>query len=836
MALVEYEFLEPVFERLLHMMLTAAPIPFGTLDALPEGQLITQIEWRGGTLRLGVLPDGHTSRLHTLPARVEVRIHHVSVEELEADPDAAGSVTAATVWLRVSLAPFSPADAIRIDTYRVDIAGAAPQHFVPGLRVRSFGMGEVAGDGGGLPEGLVLRAGAVLRADGCVTLRMSTGGDDLALPAANRLIERGDGDWLLRLSGELIEEILVQRIAAGLEQAREQHPDLRVEEAPRATWAEWPVWAFGGSSPPTGEGSPLRWGAVLNCKVRMKDACPGVFGSDITVKIQGGLAFEPPLPAPGNEHVGFDLYLSADTSTWDVFRCWLGTGGVGSLLGFNAVPTGTGYRQLLGKIVLLGSLVAVEVLRRLVNREIPASLPDPRLELVGSSERGSLYRGHLPMPYFAPPTAYDVGRDGLVAVGNFAVLPAHHRPAFDPSPYALTGEWRDGEYNCDTRRWEHRYVFDHIRISNAAFILERHLTDVPVTIFSRTTTAIPAEDWTLTWFSAESNPYVEGDQPRTPLVALSSRGPGRPDATGRAYLHTSAGLARYDLGPLPAAPQPGGEQDLRAKIDCLIRDVERHRVEGNLGPLAGTLAALARHLWQVPPRRDEALAAATEAVDVYRQLAISDAENYRPLLAMQLATLAGYQGTLENHDHAVASAHQAVDLYRQLTATAPDHTDHWYRLVWAIQILARQLNTAGRRDDTAGLGSEALTAAHHIADADATTRANTALQLAMMAGHLVTDEAAAPAQHAVQLYRQLTATTPDHTDHWYRLAWSLHILAAQLWNSEARRQEALPAIDESVDLYRRLAADDPDRFGQQLATAEQHQRTWSGQLGMGRPD
>lgn len=37
MALVEYEFLEPVFERLLHTMLTAAPIPFGTLDALAEG-------------------------------------------------------------------------------------------------------------------------------------------------------------------------------------------------------------------------------------------------------------------------------------------------------------------------------------------------------------------------------------------------------------------------------------------------------------------------------------------------------------------------------------------------------------------------------------------------------------------------------------------------------------------------------------------------------------------------------------------------------------------------------------------------------------------------------
>lgn len=569
--------------------------------------------------------------------------------------------------------------------------------------------------------------------------------DDLALPAANRLIERGDGDWLLRLSGELIAEILVQRIAAGLEQAREQHPNLRVEEAPRATWAEWPVWAFGGPTPPAGEGSPLRWGAVPNCTVTMKDACPGIFGSDLSVKIQGGLAFDPPPAAPGNEHIGFDLYLSADTSKWDVFRCWLGTGGVGSLLGFNAVPTGSGFRQLLGKIVLLGSLVAVEVLRRLVNREIPASLPDPRLGLVGSSARGSLYRGSLPMPYLTPPTAYNVGREGLIAVGNLVVLAAHHRPVFDPSPYALSGRWRDEEYNCDTRRWEYLYVFDHIRISNAAFILQRQLTDVPVTIFSRSTTAMPAEDWSLTWFSAESNPYVEGDQPRTPLVALSSRGPGRPGATGRAYLHTSAGLARYDLGPLPAAPQPSDEQDRRAKIDCLIRDVERHRLDGNLSPLAGTLAALARHLWHFPPRRDEALAAAVEAGDVYRQLTTSDTATYRPLLAMHLATLASYQGTLEHHDHAVASADQAVNLYRQLTSAAPDHTDHWYRL-----------------------------------------------------------------------------------------AWSLHILAARLWNVESRRREALPVIDESIDVYRRLTADHPDRFGQQLATVESLQRSWSAQLDAGR--
>ena len=71
-------------------------------------------------------------------------------------------------------------------------------------------------------------------------------------------------------------------------------------------------------------------------------------------------------------------------------------------------------------------------------------------------------------------------------------------------------------------------------------------------------------------------------------------------------------------------------------------------------------------------RREDALAAAQEAVSLHRQLAATSPDAFTPGLAMAVNNQAKMLSDLGGPEDALAAAQEAVSLYRQLAATSPD--------------------------------------------------------------------------------------------------------------------------------------------------------------------
>ncbi|MDP9403373.1 MAG: tetratricopeptide repeat protein, partial [Actinomycetota bacterium] len=235
------------------------------------------------------------------------------------------------------------------------------------------------------------------------------------------------------------------------------------------------------------------------------------------------------------------------------------------------------------------------------------------------------------------------------------------------------------------------------------------------------------------------------------------------------------------------------------------------KLAASLNNLAASLSGMGR--------RDEALAAAQEAVDLYRRLAEAAPQAFLPDLATSLNNLAAFLSGMGRRDKALTAAQEAVDLYRRLAEAAPQA--FLPNLAMSLNNLAASLSGMGRRD-------EALTAAQEAVDlyrrlAEAAPQAflpNLAMSLnnlgAFLSGMGRRDEALAAPQEAVDLYRRLAEAAPQAflPD----LAMSLNNLAASL-SGMGRRDEALAAAQEAVDLRRRLAVAAPQAFLPNLATS-----------------
>ena len=151
-------------------------------------------------------------------------------------------------------------------------------------------------------------------------------------------------------------------------------------------------------------------------------------------------------------------------------------------------------------------------------------------------------------------------------------------------------------------------------------------------------------------------------------------------------------------------------------------------------------------------RREDALAAAQEATDLYRRLAAERPDAFRPDLAASLNNLGNMLSDLGRREDALAAAQEATDLYRRLAAERPDA----FRpdLAMSLNNLGNRLSDLGRRED-----------------------------------------ALAAAQEAVDIRRRLAAERPDA----FRpdLAGSLNNLGNRL-SDLGRREDALAAAQEAV--------------------------------------
>ncbi|MEO0361629.1 MAG: tetratricopeptide repeat protein, partial [Pseudomonadota bacterium] len=217
-------------------------------------------------------------------------------------------------------------------------------------------------------------------------------------------------------------------------------------------------------------------------------------------------------------------------------------------------------------------------------------------------------------------------------------------------------------------------------------------------------------------------------------------------------------------------------------------------------------------------RREEALAAEEEAVAIRRPLATARPDAFAPELAASLSNLGIRLSELGRREEALAAAEEAVETYRPLAAARPDAFAP--ELARSVSNLGFRLSDLGRREEALAATKEAVETYRPLAAARpdafapelATALSNLGVDLATLGRR---EEALAATKEAVAIRRPLAAARPDAFAP--DLAGSLSNLGSRL-SDLGRREEALAAVEEAVATCRPLAAARPDAFAPDLAS------------------
>jgi hypothetical protein len=298
----------PSFPEWVDLILTTAPVPVPTLAVLGSDRLIDSMKWDAVTLGLG--PPNYTPPAGALAARATVKVAHVSIAELDANPQALPTETTLIASLILTASP----DEVIVSAIQFDIGTVTP--FVFGLPLR-IGRRPIPLQGGVTPV-----AAALLQRDDVVTLRLSTSAaDEMTTPPANRIENTGSA-WLVRVSGELFREQVLQQL---IDAVTPPPAGTTVEDQPTASWE-------------SRSGGP--WQVFGSVGVLKPDVCPTLFGDvDLSITVNASLTLTPNVTT---NNVGLRLVISSDVSDWDVFRCWAGSGGIGAaVLAALANPVGS---------------------------------------------------------------------------------------------------------------------------------------------------------------------------------------------------------------------------------------------------------------------------------------------------------------------------------------------------------------------------------------------------------------------------------------------------------------------------------------------------------------
>ncbi|HWN52788.1 MAG TPA: tetratricopeptide repeat protein, partial [Xanthobacteraceae bacterium] len=124
-----------------------------------------------------------------------------------------------------------------------------------------------------------------------------------------------------------------------------------------------------------------------------------------------------------------------------------------------------------------------------------------------------------------------------------------------------------------------------------------------------------------------------------------------------------------------------------------------------LPDLAMSLNNIGVHLGNLG-RREEALAASQEAVDIYRRLAQTRPDAFLPDLASSLNNHGIRLSNLGRREEALAASQEAVDIYRRLAQTRPDA--FLPDLATSISVMSDVLAALDRHDEAAQAATQAL--------------------------------------------------------------------------------------------------------------------------------
>jgi tetratricopeptide (TPR) repeat protein len=216
-------------------------------------------------------------------------------------------------------------------------------------------------------------------------------------------------------------------------------------------------------------------------------------------------------------------------------------------------------------------------------------------------------------------------------------------------------------------------------------------------------------------------------------------------------------------------------------------------------------------------QRQEAVAAAAESTQLLRALVEVDRAANLAALAAQLAA----EGTLRidngEFDKGIAAAGEALNLYRELAERWPDR--YTFFVAVTAHNLANNLSLRCRFDEALPLVEEAVRSFASLAGA----RPNAFAQYHARALNTYsnrlndlarTDEAVAASQESVAIWRDIAAREPAAFEP--GLAQALHSLTYRYYEIN-ETDKAIATIDEALALRRRYEPENPDAFGVPVA-------------------
>jgi tetratricopeptide (TPR) repeat protein len=322
-------------------------------------------------------------------------------------------------------------------------------------------------------------------------------------------------------------------------------------------------------------------------------------------------------------------------------------------------------------------------------------------------------------------------------------------------------------------------------------------------------------------------------------VAENAVRPERPQDADMATLdRLLAELTRAAATATTGDSERGGATEalrrlLRARLSALVDAA----VGESAGPLPQRLAAalsqapvpaeaaavVGRLPEHSPNLADFAHTLTSQTIDHYRELAAGDPDGFLPDLASVLHNQSIRLADLGRREEALAAANEAVRIRRRLVAARADVL--LPDLALGLINQSNRLAALGRREDALGVIQEAVEHFRRLAEAQpdpflthlagALNNQSTALE---QLGRW--QDALAAIEEAVVIFRRLTRDAPDTL---------LPHLAAALINQSNRlavldrREEALAAIEEAVEHYRGLAQVHGDVFLPDIAMALNNQ-------------
>jgi len=516
MALIEVEFLRKPFEALAGVVAKShAVVPTPTLMPIGDDRLIRQFTWVADP-EIVTEMSGYVSPAGTILLRSAVKVSHVSVAELQADVNAPGVSIDGYAWLLAAATPGQ----VSLSIVGFAVGEAAPATLTPPLALESLPIPA--------PSQVGIVQAALVADASTVVVRLATGlYDNLYGPLAGRLPAclsaiGGSTNWLIHVPAQVFCDLIMGPIQTAINTSTD---GATIEEMPTAVWCQVPSG---------------RWGVRVHAGLEKEDACPGLFGDvDISVDVVGNAGF---LADAANNQIQIDLDITADTSDWDVFRCWLGSGGIGSTI-LNLFVPYTGVVAAIGSLVYVSETVRSKVGDALAAQAVPS------FTQTGQSDSTVSYQGAFPVQPlpFSTFIAYDFDSRGLDVSGMIVPLPPTHVTQFKPDSGSLKGTWTR-KVNCSHRSVDTHFAFKPVVVSDNLQFGDTVLSYLPVTVYL-TSIAEPVGKCAVKMPDAVPDVQV--------VVDCTGLQPGN---KGFTVIHTSAGLRAYVLGPVSGRPSMGREE------------------------------------------------------------------------------------------------------------------------------------------------------------------------------------------------------------------------------------------------------------------------------------